>query len=1510
LNRYKLTVSGRNIYKEVELSPEAETIKIGTTGGCEIRLRKELFFEHFELTLSKLNNAWQLFCSDRVYISTGDVRKLLTKTLEHGNELVIRYRISDSDVVKIGFSIDFEYTSKNYERLVDISNVQRFTIGSREECNIKLEGEFVNGDLVELSKAEDGLHLLEKSTKYGVYHNGKRIKGSGLIRDFDFISIAGYSFYYRQGTLFTGKNDSISFNGLSFADINPKGSGAEYPHFNRSTRLIAQIPNEPITILNPPKKPQKQKVNIIISLLPALLMVGMALIMSRSISGGGFLIFSGLSMGVGVLSSLISLITGSRDFKKENKLRKQKYEAYISEKRRELTALRDNERELLEHRYYNTDTLLQMTEGFSGDLFDRCSEDEDFLSIRIGSGEVEALRKVDFKHREAIDKDDELEALPEQLACEFKYIPNAAVVIPAAQANAIGLVGSNMRLYSMFKILLLDLAIRHYYKDVSIFVISNEASSQLLNWIRLLPHLQNEALNSRSIVCDNESKTLLFDYLFKELSLREQEETVYPHCVVLVCDDMGLRSHPLSRYIEKAAEYGFTFIFFKNRKEELPLGCSELIFLSDDSESGILAKSSDAGKSTAFSYNSISDEAALKAVTRLAPVYCEELSLEHSLTKSISLFELLKVYSADDLDLGRHWASSHAEKSMAVPLGVRSNGTAVLLDLHEKAHGPHGLVAGTTGSGKSELLQSYILSAASLFHPYELSFLIIDFKGGGMVNQFKNLPHLVGAITNIEGKEIERSLLSIKAELQKRQSLFAKAEVNHIDKYIARYKAGELNEPLPHLVLIVDEFAELKATQPEFMKELISAARIGRSLGVHLILATQKPSGQVDDQIWSNSRFKLCLKVQNKDDSNEVLHSPLAAEILEPGRAYFQVGNNEVFELFQSAYSGCSDRVDDNGKIKEFALCSVDFAGRRRVIYSKTPDKQSGDSATQLEAIVEHISAYCKKQGIAPLAGICMPPLPDVLEYPAEGEAENKIISIGVYDNPASQYQGPAELDVFTRNAIIIGSAQYGKTNILQSVIRSLATKYSPNEVNIYILDFGSMVLKGFEALHHVGGVVSYGEDEKLKNLFKLLTAQLAIRKEKLLSAGVSSFAAYIDAGYTDLPHIVLMIDNMTALQELYLEDNEALLLLCREGLAVGLSVLMANSQTTGISYRYISNFSTVIALHCNDTAEYGNLFDYCRIRPKAVRGRCIMEIDKQIYECQSYLAFSGEKEIDRARSMRSFIDEVNARHPHSRAGIIPVIPPLLTDTYVDEQFSHLLTRPYQLAAGLNYSTVEPFILDISTLGTLGITGKESFGKGNFVRRLLYSFNRLNDLNPVEVTIIDDVSKKFQSLQGLGCVKSYTSDAQAVRSVIPAWEQELQRRYALLTEGNEEELNAAPLLLLILQNNDVAEIIGEDAELNESYNAISSAKLRTLKACIIFSNYENVSLSYMAPEPIKRLKDARRFLVFEDLDNLRVLDMPLEVMRRFKKPLETGDAYFIKESEIIKLKMTLNTKTF
>ena len=247
------------------------------------------------------------------------------------------------------------------------------------------------------------------------------------------------------------------------------------------------------------------------------------------------------------------------------------------------------------------------------------------------------------------------------------------------------------------------------------------------------------------------------------------------------------------------------------------------------------------------------------------------------------------VGKVEQLNITEKWVNNNPVNSLSVPIGVDQNGELFKMDIHEKAYGPHGLVAGTTGSGKSEWIVTYILSLAVNFHPDEVQFVLIDYKGGGLALSFENsemgikLPHLAGTITNLDKSAINRAIASLESELKRRQSIFNDAREKlkegsmNIYKYQQFYRKGMLNEPLSHLLIICDEFAELKQQQPEFMEQLISISRIGRSLGVHLILATQKPSGVVNDQIWSNSKFKVCLKVQDKNDSNEILKKPDAA---------------------------------------------------------------------------------------------------------------------------------------------------------------------------------------------------------------------------------------------------------------------------------------------------------------------------------------------------------------------------------------------------------------------------------------------------------------------------------------------------------------------------------------------------------------------------------------------------------------------------------------------------------
>lgn len=1489
---YIVKISNKNIYREIQLPIDCEITKIGMNMDCDVRFYKESFFEDFELALRKVNDEWQITCSDNVYIDAGDVRKLVTKNLNHGDAFSIKYQNSESELFKVDFLLDFDNENKDYSRLIDTSNLTTITIGSGSNCFIVLNSPYVKNDYIELKKNKYDLTLNIKATTYGVYHNGKLAKNGDVIKNGDFFSIAEFSFYYKNGILRTSKS-------ISAQNARDELSKNHYPKFNRNSRVKIVVDDEKIEVLDPPAKPQKQKTNWLTRLLPSGVMVVAGIAM---VAVSPFML---VSSALGVITAVMSIIEGKKEFKKNSEERIEKYNAYINNKRKEIEEERFKERNILEEIYVNQKIETNQFNSFSPDLFDRTPEDDDFLTIRLGLGKKDAIKEISYKKQERLEVEDELQEMPEQIFNEYKQIDNVPITCCLKDVDAIGIIGTQDNRFEIMKNIIIDLCARQYHSDVKMFFVAEKENQNKVHWLRMLPHVYNDTIGIRNIICDDESKNILFEYLYKELSIRKESKEFNARLIVFLYDEYGFKNHPVSKFVENAKDLGVTFVFFGNTKADIAQGCSFIVDIIDD-KNAVLIDTSDRSKSIDFTYNKITDGQAASIANLLAPVYTEEISLEGTLTKNISLFKLLNILAVDDIDLTANWASSQVFKTMASPLGVSKSGI-VNLDLHDKAHGPHGLVAGTTGSGKSEILQTYILSMSVLFHPYEVGFVIIDFKGGGMVNQFKDLPHLVGAITNIDGKEINRSLKSIKAELQKRQRYFADAEVNHIDKYIKKYKAGEVKEPLPHLILIVDEFAELKAEQPEFMKELISAARIGRSLGVHLILATQKPSGQVNEQIWSNSRFKLCLKVQDQQDSNEVLKSPLAAEIKEPGRAYLQVGNNEIFELFQSAYSGVPEKADNNN-IKEFKIYALNESGRKMPVFEQKKQKSSEGDLTQLDAIVRYVHNYCDNKGIAKLPDICLPSLNKVIDFPKKDNLLPKdyaiTTEIGIYDDPDNQYQGTYSIDLANQNVMIIGSAQSGKTNILQTILRSIASKYSPQEVSIYIMDFASMVLKNFESLNHVGGVVTSSEDEKLKNLMKLLFTEIETRKEKLMSVGVSSFSAFKEAGKDDLPQILVMIDNLTALKELYFEDDDDLLRLCREGLTVGVTMVIANSQTAGIGYKYLSNFSSKIALFCNDTSEYGSLFEHCRETIDDIHGRCIVEIDKTHLECQAFLAFEGEKEIDRVKEIKQFVSVINSKNPKANAQIIPVIPDILTKDFVNSTLSGFMTERYSLVIGLDYGTVSPVTLQLNNLGLpLTVTGREGMGRHNFFKYIVSMLNSQYQ-NQTEVYVLDSINKRLSDISNLENVRKYEFMPEKAEDIIVSIESELKTRYDLLASGNDDIISKSNLVVLIINNREAVEMISNNMNLMNSYKNIIT-RYKNMNICVLIGDYENTNISYASPDLVKNIRDARHFLYFDDLSNLKILDLPLSIMRQFKKQIDTGDCFYIKDNDCIKIKTTL-----
>lgn len=1513
IKTYILELLFGELCKEVELLGEPGTVvRIGTTKNCIIRLSREQFLADFELSaVCKEDGTWFVECGEGIYLEQTQLLKLHRLDLHHGDTFTVRYQNSRAALCRGEYYRSFSSEQNDFRRSIELEHLDVVRIGGADDCHVRISDRTLGSDSVTLRRYGGGWELSESGTRYGFEVNDAHCVGSAILRDYDFFSVTGHAFFLRGSRLYFCVDNEIRVAGVPVLEHQDSRSAMTYPHLNRSTRVYYELPEEQIQLQKPPAKPIPPDQNLLMTILPLVIMLGVMVLLRTAIGGNGiFIIFSVCSMGVGVITSLYNHYHHKKKTAQDEERRVQVYTEYIHKKEQSIQAIRDKERHLSEYNTPSIEQTMATVRDFDSRLYERMPEHADYAAVRLGTGEKDSAYPVEYTPDEYRIADDPLADWPEYMQEKYAHITDMPILLELRNTGTVGIVGDTSQIYETVKLMTIDLAVHHSHQDLQIgYLFSEECASQW-SWVRWLRHVNNDLSGVRNIACDIDSYKSFMDFLYKVLSERAaagdaKGRNFGPHYVIFVMEYFDILNHPISKFFTAENNYGFTFLFCSQAAELLPQ-CKKLVRF--DTGTPVIISAKDGNQTQTFAPAYVDDAQAEWAARKLACVTVDEVSLDNQLVKNITLYELLHIFNADDMDYGLLWRTSRIDQTMAAPIGLGSGGELVALDLYEKAHGPHGLVAGTTGSGKSELLQTYILSMAMHYHPYEVGFVIIDFKGGGMANQFQNLPHLIGTITNIDGKTIDRSLKSIRAELHKRERLFAETGVNNIDNYIRKFKAGEATTPLPHLILIVDEFAELKSSQPEFMKALISTSRIGRSLGVHLILATQKPSGVVDEQIWSNSHFRLCLKVQSSGDSNEMLKTPLAAEIKEPGRAYFQVGNNEIFCLFQSAYSGApADSAITAGQ-HSYQIDSVSLSGVRRPIFKQQLTKQYEETVTELQAIVESLRKYCDSHDIPKLQGICLPPLAELIPFPAAEpfpEKDPKIsVEIGVYDDPENQRQSVYSIPLGRQNVMIIGSSQSGKTNLLQVMIRSLASKYTPSEVQIYIIDFASMALKKFESLAHVGGVVTVAEDEKLKNLFKLLYAGIGSRKEKLNKLGVSSFAAYQEAGETNLPQIVLMIDNLTALKELNFRDDDQLITLCREGQSVGISIVIANAQTSGIGYRYLSNFSCRVALFCNDSSEYISFFDHCRTRIGDIRGRCIVEMEKAHFECQSYLAFSGEREIERVQEIRSFIARTCARYPSLYARRIPMIPTVLTDLSVQSDYTVPQHAPFNVVAGLDYANVEPVLLPFDQLGALTIAGRGRSGKHNWVR---YAIHALTQRAPerLEVYLVDGVGKKYAPLKDLPSVKHYSILPEDAKAFIVEIEQRLKRRYeAILQETNTED---DALLVLILDNYDAVESICSDSAALASYKNIVS-RYKQLNVCMLISCIPNENIPYSASEIMKSIRDNHNVLYFGDLSELKLFDVPLVISKQFKKRIELGDCYYLRGNSCIKLKTPLSTK--
>ena len=1147
-------------------------------------------------------------------------------------------------------------------------------------------------------------------------------------------------------------------------------------YFARAPRIINIIEKEIVKIDPPPQSQDKEGMPLIYVLGSSLTMglisvVTMASTIDRLASGETTLkdsIFSILiSLAMLVSMILFPILNRRYDKKQKKKLektRQERYKKYINSKIEQIDEIMEKQRNILFENYISGEECAKTIIEKGPRLWERKIESDDFLTVRVGIGDLPLNAEIQYPAKEFTMEDDNLVEILNTIANKSKILKDVPITYSMVEKDISALiVKSNPRLKEKFiQNLVIQLVALHSYNDLKLVFLLNKDTAWKWEHLKTLPHIWDDTKQVRFWADDYNDMKEISTYLEAELTNRinvKQSDVDYknyrPYYLIITDDYKKIENLKIiNNILSMKRNLGFSLFCITDNLLHLPNECKLFINLGEN-QGSLYENEMTYEAEKDFKFDSTYTFFFENLGKRLSNIPIKITSSgKNGLPSTYTFLEMYDSGKIEQLNVLERWRTNDSTISLKAPIGIDSAGMPIVLDIHEKFHGPHGLIAGSTGSGKSEFIITYILSLAVNYHPDDVNIIIIDYKGGGLAGAFKKgkikLPHLIGTITNIETVGLQRSLASIQSELRRRQIKFNEArdktDEGTIDiyKYQKLYHNGQVDEPIPHLLIISDEFAELKQQQEDFMDELISVARIGRSLGVHLILATQKPAGVVNEQISSNSRFRICLKVQDSSDSVDVIKRPDAANLKGAGQFYMLVGNNEYFTLGQSAWAGAPYIPSDT--IKKNVDNSIKFVSNVGTVIKEVNDNKkikNNAQGEQLTNVVKYLYDLAEKENIKEKP-LWMDSIPEVIfldkirtKYHINSKPDEINPVIGEYDDPYNQRQGPVKINFSkTGNTIVYGNAESGKESLVSTLVYDIMTNYTAEDVQMYLLDFGSEALKIFRNSPTVGDVVFQNDKEKINRLFDMLQKEEKERT-KIISDYGGDYQLYITSNNKPMPMIIVIINNYESFSESYGNEYDDLLLtLTRDGQKCGILFLFTASTYNDVRYRLSQNFRQKIALQINNSDDYLNIFDGIgKKRPSHLFGRGLIKME-DIYEFQT-------AKICDPKEWNSFInnkiEELNSK-ARVFAKKIPVLPEKVTIEDVKDKIEDLTNVPI----GLDRKTIEICNYDFKNNIINIVTGKNIDTSSQFIFNLL---EVLKQIKNIEITILD-AEKIFQTAKG------------------------------------------------------------------------------------------------------------------------------------------------------------------
>jgi S-DNA-T family DNA segregation ATPase FtsK/SpoIIIE len=1119
----------------------------------------------------------------------------------------------------------------------------------------------------------------------------------------------------------------------------------------RTTRF--GVDDEPRKIEAPPSLPDGKAGNPLLSLLP---MVGVvsSLVMMTIIRSGAFVGLGAIVLVLAALGGLVLFMSQRGQAGRKRRHQRERYLDYLERLRDQLS--QDEKDTRKRDRLLNPppEALYDVVRD-PARLWERRRPDRDFLRLRVGVGDVPA-RPLELKQQgSAMTPTDEfMLAEANALMRRFGVIHDMALPVPMDRAGNVSVIGARDDVLRAVRAVLVQLCALHAPDDVALAVAGPEDEWA---WAKWLPHVldptrRDGAVPSRRIAGDAAALALLLrDDLTDRAAqaaearrgLGRRDVLAAIRRLVVVHDTYGETARDLVRPDEAVPlpDMGVTVVHLVSERVLEPGDVAVRLTVEEDQ----VTLEDLRGPRPVTMTGRVDDVARATAeglVRMLAPLRLSADSVEETPhAANVDFPALLGIADPGRPDLPRWWAPRNERAFLRVPIGIDEAGRAVLLDLKEAAQlgmGPHGLCVGATGSGKSELLRTLVLALAATHPPEQLSMMLVDYKGGATFAPFDGLPHVAGIITNLEDDAglIERAYASLAGEVQRRQQVLKNAgNVASIGDYAVLRAEHPHLPPLPHLLVIIDEFGELLAARPDFIELFLSIGRIGRSIGVHLLLSSQRIEAGRLRGLETYLSYRLGLRTFSEEESRTVLETPDAFHLPPlPGFGYLKV-DTSVYERFKGAYvSGVYrgplvEEADDAPPvIQPYPAYNLPVADAP-LAEPTLPERST--AATILDVMVRGLRANAGGRGVPQ---IWLPPLPPVLTLDAitgplhadargmrlPVEAEPMNVLLGMLDDPAHQWRGLWALDLTTAggHAAIIGGPQSGKTTLLRTLVLSLALTHTPRQVAVYAVDLTGGGLQALSGLPHVGGACGRVDRERVRRTVEEVHAMLDQREEIFRTHridGVEQLRALHAAGRVPelfSADVVLCVDGFGAIRGDFEEVEEMMGDLLQRGGGFGVHVVASMLRWNDVRIALQTTFGTRVELRLNDPTESAVDRKLAQTVRADQPGRALT--DRRLFAQVALPRADGIADVtDLASAVESTASAVASAWPDDPVPRVRVLPPRLGRS----DLPSVRQSPERVPVGVDETALEPVLLDLFGRDqNLLVFGDGECGKTNLLR--------------------------------------------------------------------------------------------------------------------------------------------------------------------------------------------------